>query len=145
MTLVILDFNGTLYDPMASALMPGAKELLEALQKKDIPTVLVSKRVFGREGLPEQLGIAPYLSETLFVEAKTGELFKQVMERYGAKPEETFVIGDYPASEIHAGNEAGAFTIQFKRGRYSDFQVESESDRPCAVIKELAEALIYIH
>ena len=142
MTLLIIDFNGTIYDPESAGLMPGAKELLEGLKAKNIPMMLVSKQVFGREGLPAQLGIADYFSEILFVDQKTGKHFLEIMERHGAKPENTYVIGDYLPSEIRAGNEAGAFTIHFKYGHHTDFAEDSIT--PNAVVGNLADALQYI-
>src|SRR3989344_6957141 len=137
MTLVIIDFNGTVYDPEHDCLMPGAKELLDGLKAKGIKMVLVSKQGLGREGLPAQLGIAEYFAEILFVEQKTRPLFLEIMHRYGAKPEETYVIGDYPRSEIRAGNEAGAFTIHFIGGRYPSTEYSEELEKPDAQIERL--------
>lgn len=144
MTLVIIDFNGTMYDLETGTLMPGAKELLDGLKEKGVTTVLVSKQVLGREGLPAQLGIADYFAEILFVDEKTGKLFCEIMERYRATAENTYVIGDYPPSEIRAGNEAGAFTIHFKRGRYSDLPTNDENEKAHVTVEHLQEALAYI-
>ena len=144
MSLAIIDFNGTMYDPESDALMPGVKVLLEWLKAKDIPMVLVSKQVLGREGLPKQLGIADYFAEILFVDQKTGDQFRKIMDTYGVKPEETFVLGDYPASEIRAGNEAGAFTMHFIGGRYPSMEYEKDSDKPKAQVLNLVDALKYV-
>ena len=119
MKLTIIDFNGTLYDPFKAALMPGARELLEALKKKGIPVVVVSKQELDGSGRLEQLGIDEYIDEAIFVDQKTGEHFAEIMERHHTRPEETYVIGDYLASEIRAGVEAGAFTIHYKGGHRS--------------------------
>ena len=145
MSFVVIDFNGTMYDPESGTLMSGGKELLEKLKKKGATMVLVSKQVLGREGLPAQLGIAKYFAEILFVEQKTGTLFTEIMNRYGVKPENTYVIGDYPPSEIRAGNEAGAFTMHFIGGRYPSLEYENASDKPRAQILNLFDALQYIH
>ncbi|HEY4527118.1 MAG TPA: HAD family hydrolase [Candidatus Paceibacterota bacterium] len=145
MRLAIIDFNGTMCDPGTNALVLGAKELLDGLKSKGVRMVLVSKQVLGREGLPKQLGIADYFDEILFVEQKTGTLFLEIMNRYEAKPENTYVIGDYPPSEIRAGNEAGAFTMHFIGGRYPSLEYENASDKPRAQILNLFDALQYIH
>src|SRR3990167_11325574 len=137
MSLAIIDFNGTVYDPEHDCLMPGEKELLEGLKTEGIKMVLVSKQVLGREGLPAQLGIAKYFAEVLFVEQKTGALFLEIMGQYGAKPENTYVIGDYPPSEIRAGNEAGAFTIHFIGGRYPSTEYSEELEKPDVQIELL--------
>ena|SRR3989338_8913618 len=144
MSFVVIDFNGTMYDPESGTLMSGGKELLEKLKKKGATMVLVSKQVLGREGLPAQLGIAKYFAEILFVEQKTGTLFTEIMNRYGVKPENTYVIGDYPPSEIRAGNEAGAFTIHFIGGRYPSTEYSEELEKPDVQIERLPEALRYI-
>jgi len=144
MSLAIIDFNGTVYDPEHDCLMPGAKELLEGLKAKGIKMVLVSKQVLGREGLPAQLGIADYFAEILFVEQKTGTLFTEIMNRYGVKPENTYVIGDYPPSEIRAGNGAGAFTIHFIGGRYPSIEYVDDLGKPNVQIECLTDALEYI-
>lgn len=144
MKLVIIDFNGTMYDPYTGALLAGVRELLEGLKQKGVVMVLVSKQVLGREGLPKQLGIADYFAEILFVDQKTGEQFREIMDTHSAKSEDTFVIGDYPASEIRAGNEAGAFTMHFIGGRYPSMEYENDSEKPKAQIQALPDALRYI-
>lgn len=144
MLLAIIDFNGTMYDPETGTLVPGAKELLEGLKQKGVVMALVSKQVLGREGLPKKLGIADYFAEILFVDQKTGQQFRKIMDTYRAKPQETFVIGDYPASEIRAGNEAGAFTLHFIGGRYPLLEMENDLEKPKVQIETLPEALRYI-
>ena len=143
MKLAIIDFNGTMYDPFTGALMPCARELLVGLRQKGVTMVLVSKQVLGREGLPKQLGIADYFAEILFVEEKTGKQFREIMRKYGVKPQDTYVIGDYQASEIKAGNEAGAFTIHYTGGRYP-LASSDEDERADAQIERLPDALQYI-
>src|SRR3989344_3022903 len=142
MSLAIIDFNGTLYDPFRPGLMPGAKELLEALKMKGVPVVVVSKQELDGSGRLKQLGIDEYINEAIFVDQKTGEHFREIMERHGAKPEETYVIGDYLAFEIRAGVEAGAFTIHYKGGHRSG--VAEDSITPNATIDDLSDALQYI-
>ena len=142
MSLAIIDFNGTLYDPFRSGLMPGAKELLEALKKKGVPVVVVSKQELEGSGRLRQLEIDEYINEALFVDQKTGEHFREIMERHDAKPEEAYVIGDYLASEIRAGVEAGAFTIHYKGGHRSG--LVEDSIKPDAAVENLADALQYI-
>ena len=142
--LAIIDFNGTLYDPESDDLMPGARELLDGLKARGVPMVLMSKRVAGRENLPAELGIADYFAEMAFVEQKTGQHMLEIISRYKSTPERTFIIGDYPRSEIRAGNEAGAFTMHFLGGRYPSMEYESELERPDVQIETLPDALRYI-
>lgn len=143
MSLVIIDFNGTLYDPSRTGLMPGAKELLAGLKEKGIPAVIVSKQELDGSGRLKQLGIDEYIDEAIFVDQKTGKHFREIMARHKAGPEETYVIGDYLASEIRAGIEAGAFTIHYKGGHRSSFA--EDSIKPNMSVDTLTEALHYIH
>jgi|SRR3989344_8401197 len=143
MSLVIIDFNGTVFDPFRDRLMLGAKELLDGLKKREVPIVVVSKQELSSGETLDRLGIANYFSEVAWVEQKTGEQFREIMVRHGAKPEETYVIGDYLASEIRAGVEAGAFTIHYKGGHRSS--LEESSIQPNTAVDSLADALKYIH
>jgi HAD superfamily hydrolase (TIGR01509 family) len=74
-----------------------------------------------QESKIKALGIAPIFS-AVYVDAidepdRKGkqEIFAEILERYGLKPEETLVIGDNPDSEIAAGNRLGMPTVQILR------------------------------
>lgn len=141
MKLAIIDFNRTLYDPDTDNLMPGALELLMALAKRGVRMALLSRDVASRADLLERLGILDFFSETAFVPDKTGAVVRGIMERQEATPEETYVIGDYIYQDIRAGNEAGAYTIQFKQGMLSDREPQTQYDVPRAVIHSLEDAV----
>ena len=138
MTLVIVDYNRTIYDPYTNVLMDGALEMLQGLKQKGCTLVLVSRGA-DREARLRELGLTELFAERLNVWDKTPELFKEIMARHPA--EKTYVIGDHPYQEIRAGNLAGAFTIQFDQGVFADYAPESEADTPRVKIKKLEEAL----
>lgn len=143
MALVILDFNGTIYDPERDGLIDGAKELLDELKRRHIPIVLVSKQALWRGGVLGDLGIADYFADVAFVDQKTGQQFLDIMQKHEATPDQTFVIGDYLPSEIRAGNDAGAFTIHYRKGKLGEF--DAASIVPSATVEKLTDALLFIH
>ena len=65
------------------------------------------------------------------IETKTKvDIFQELLEAHNLKPERTFVIGDNPNSEIHAGNQLNLKTIQILRegiskGTNADFYIHS--------------------
>lgn len=142
MSLVIIDFNRTLYDPDTERLMEGAEAFLSGLTQKGATLVLVSKKEGSRETKLAELGIADLFTEALFVEQKTEALFREIIMRYGA--EHNYVLGDYLYQEIRAGKLAGATTIHFKNGYFADLEPEHSSDVPDHVVTVLGGALQYI-
>lgn len=144
MTLAIIDFNRTIYDPDTEELVTGAAEFLAALAKREICMVLLSRDVGGRLDILDRLGVKGFFSETVFVADKTAAVMRDVMERYGATPKETFVVGDYLYQDIRAGNQAGAFTIQYKQGPLAGRGPQTPDDIPKAVVKNLIDAAAFI-
>jgi len=142
MYLAIMDYNRTLFDPDNNGLISGAVELLNGLKFLGATMILVSKNEPGREGRLYELGIVDFFEEVLFVDGKTEALFQEVIARYQA--EKVYVIGDHPYQEIRAGNQTGAFTIQFKQGRFAKLAPEIDADKPDAEIVNLPDALKYI-
>lgn len=142
MPLVIIDFNRTLYDPDTEKLMEGADELLQRLSRRNISMVLVSRREGAREEILSAFGISPMFNEVIFCEEKTDSLFREIIANYGQK--ENFVIGDYLYQEIRAGNQAGATTIHFKKGKFADIEPTGDMDVPDHTIDFLPSALRYI-
>jgi putative hydrolase of the HAD superfamily len=65
------------------------------------------------------------------IETKTKvDIFKELLDEHDLVPENTFVIGDNPTSEIHAGNQLNLKTIQILRkgiskGDNADFYIYS--------------------
>jgi FMN phosphatase YigB (HAD superfamily) len=105
--------------------------------------VLVSKQEDDRRDLLEQTGLSNFFAEIVFTSAKTPELFREVMDRYGAKPCHVWVIGDYLHEEIRAGNQIGAFTIRLKRGVFAQMLPECADDIPNGIVVNLQDALAF--
>jgi predicted HAD superfamily phosphohydrolase YqeG len=142
MTLMIIDYNRTLYDPDNDCLVPGAFDLIQELFQRSFHLVLVSKKEEGRENRLAQLGIEPFFREILFVEEKSEQLFKAIRARYPGQF--CYVLGDYLYQEIRAGNLAGAATIQFKSGKFADCKPEDLSDIPDVIVERLEDVLQHL-
>jgi FMN phosphatase YigB (HAD superfamily) len=140
MQLAIIDFNRTIYDPETGGLMPGARHLLEVLGSHGIACVLVSMREPGRQQTLKDLGVADLFAATYFVDAKTPQLFAEIIERHHASPETTCVIGDLLHQEIRAGVAVGAKTIHVRQGAFAHMQPQSPLDRAWRTVTSLAEA-----
>lgn len=142
MTLMIIDYNRTLYDPEEDCLFQGALELLQALKKKEVTLVLVSRKEEGRSTRLSELGIEDFFSEILFVEEKNEQLFRAIRTRYPGQF--CYVLGDYLYQEIRAGNQACAATIHFKHGKFAECVPESHEDIPDVVVTQLSEVLQHL-
>lgn len=138
MKLTIIDFNRTIYDPETNGLVPGAVPLLQDLSSR-MPVVLVSKNEPGRGDILNTLGIGQFFAETIFTIAKSPELFMEIMERHGAQPDETLVIGDYITEEIAHGNSVGAQTIRLKRGKFKDHIPKRSEEEAWRTVEELSQ------
>lgn len=142
MTLMIIDYNRTLYDPEEDRLVQGALELLHSLKKKELFLVLVSRKEEGRGARLSELGIEHFFSEILFVEEKTEQLFCDIRARYPSQF--CYVLGDYLYQEIRAGNLACAVTIHFKHGKFADCVPQGLEDIPNVVVTQLSEVLQHL-
>jgi phosphoglycolate phosphatase-like HAD superfamily hydrolase len=86
---IIFDYNRTLYNPETNSLYFGVIKLLQDLSKNH-ELFLISKNEPGREDGLEKQGIKKYFKKISFVEEKTTDLFKELVQ--GDK--NSFVIGD---------------------------------------------------
>lgn len=144
MKLAIIDFNRTVYDPDSDSLIEGCREFLEVLRASNVRMVLLSRNEGSRADILERLGVAEFFSEKNFVDEKTAQVITDIIERAGVSPEATVVIGDYIYQDIRAGNQAGAQTIHFKRGKFADCEPKSSDDIPDHVVTDFSQALWYV-
>lgn len=142
MTLMIIDYNRTLYDPEKDSLVPGALELLNTLQERALSLILVSRKEEGRSTRLSELGIEHFFSEILFVEEKTEQVFRAIRARYPSQF--CYVLGDYLYQEIRAGNLACAVTIHFKQGKFAECEPEVLEDIPDVVVTQLSEVVQHL-
>lgn len=138
---VIFDFNRTIYDPDTKDLLPGARELLEALYARHVPLYLISKGDESRPQLLQELDLAKFFRDMLFVERKDPALFLELARRANAHPRNTYVVGDYLHKEIRSGNQSGMRTIWLKYGKFSQMEPEVEADQPWQIVNTMEEVL----
>ncbi len=114
---VIFDFNRTLFDPTIYALYQGVTPMLEEL-KRDRPLILFSRKSWDRQALIEKLGISDYFTSVHFVEQKTPENLKRVLDEHRLEPSDCVIVGDMLSDEICVGGELGMKTVWFQQSRF---------------------------
>lgn len=96
-----------------------------------VTTGLTSLQNAKIEALQIQNDFKKIIINDRLIETKTKvDIFQELLEAHNLKPERTFVIGDNPNSEIHAGNQLNLKTIQILRegiskGTNADFYIHS--------------------
>ena len=137
MSVIIFDFNRTIYDPETGDLTLGAMDLLEALHGGNI-LVLLGKGDEERRKLVAGLGVENYFDKIIIKMDKGVEDYEAVRDSY-PEADDFIVVGDRIKKEIVCGNKAGMKTIWFRSGKFSD-EVPSEPDEePNHIIKNLGE------
>lgn len=117
--VIIFDFNRTLFDPSAQALMPNALDIVRAAQQKGYTLVLLAKAAPSRRELIAELGLAPFFAEIQLVNAKSARMFRDIADRYAADLSASYVIGDRAHGEILHGHTAGWRTIWLRAGAFA--------------------------
>jgi FMN phosphatase YigB (HAD superfamily) len=143
-TLIIFDFNRTLFDPEEGSLIPGAHETLTHLQNAGATLYLVSRLEPGRAGVVERLGLDSYFAGTTFVEEKSAELFEDILQKHPVPRERVYVVGDHLHGEIRHGNMCLFRTIWLKRGKFQTLTPEVPEDVPWRTVTNLIETLTHI-
>ncbi len=138
---IIFDWKRTLYDPDTKLLIDGAKEVLEALAKRDIPLVLIGKGGADMDEALDSLGVRKYFTEVHFVDAKSDELFEKYVPT--DHPESTIVVGDRAQGEIAIGKRLGAKAIWVKSGQFS-VEPPFADAKPDQTVAEISEILEFI-
>lgn len=136
--LIIFDFNRTIYDPDARALMPGAVELLRAARDKGYILVLLGKAAASREQLLEDLGIAQYFAETMLVDEKSDAILEGFAQRHNADKSISYVIGDRNQGELKYGARGGWQTIWLKAGKFAS-ELPDPDKQPTYTVTRLSE------
>jgi phosphoglycolate phosphatase-like HAD superfamily hydrolase len=136
---IIFDLNRTLYDPEGDALVPSAREVLDALQGANHELHLVSRKEKGRERILVRFDLEKYFETISLVEEKSVEIFSRIMNSARGVSKAKYVVGDYRHEDVRFGNQAGAYTILLRRGKFANQEVEIPEDIPWATIQELSE------
>lgn len=143
-TLIIFDFNRTLFDPDEGSLVSGVHETLAHLQRAGATLYLVSRLEPGRADMLKRLRLDSYFAGTAFVEEKSVELFENILQKHPVPRERVYVVGDHLHGEIRHGNTCLFRTIWLKRGKFQTLTPEVPEDVPWRTITNLIETLTHI-
>lgn len=139
---IIFDWKRTLYDPDSKTLISGARELLEFVQNKNIPMILMGK-VKGEEdmeGEVERLGVRTFFKQIIFAEGvKDPNRFMPYISKDDSK--KTVFIGDRVRSELEIGKKLGTTTIWVKQGKFATEEPENEDQKPDYTVLSLHECI----
>ncbi len=140
---VVFDFNRTVFDPDADALMPGAAELIATLKQHGVTLFLVAKGDEERRKRIEQLGLVSLFKKITVNQSKSVEDYQSCMVLCPAGTQ-FFAIGDRVKVEIRHANSCGMTTIWFRNGKFASEEPGSDDERPQFTIMSLAEAATLI-
>lgn len=140
---VIFDFNRTVFDPDADALMPGAAELIAMLRKNGVTLFLIAKGDDERRKNIERLGLVPFFAKIIVNQSKSAEDYQSCVNLCPGSTQ-FFAIGDRVREEIRHANSCGMTTIWFRNGKFSSEEPESDEELPHFTIASLAEAAALI-
>jgi FMN phosphatase YigB (HAD superfamily) len=151
--LVIFDLDDTLCDTSGQIqsasqslghvqLFAGVPELLADLRAKGLHTAIVST---GDPLVQEEkiafLGLRA-LVDAVLICAQPEEkltLFQRCLRDFGARPEETLVVGDRIDREISFGKQLGCVTAWALQGRHSRRLPSGEGERADFVLHNISE------
>lgn len=140
---IIFDWKRTLYDPDTKELIEGAKELLEFLNNKNVPMVLIGKGGDDMQEEVDRLGVGGYFQKIVFAQGeKDPEVFKEHISK--VNPKKTVLIGDRVRSELMIGSQLGATTIWVKQGKFAIEDPENDNQKPTFTVGSLSECLEFL-
>ncbi len=113
-----------------SRLLPGARETVAALRAAGLPLGIATNRTgSGAQYMLRGFGLdAAFARIVGFGDVPRGkpdpEALQVLMRHFGARPEETVMVGDAPL-DIEAGKNAGTFTVGIPTGHYTRADLEA--------------------
>ncbi len=123
--------------------MPGAKAILEALERKGVTLFLVAKGDDERRKQINQLGLMSFFKKIIVNQSKSADDYRSCI---ALCPEGTkfFAVGDRVKEEIRHANECGMTTIWFRNGKFAAEEPSADAERPTHIISSLGEAEMLI-
>ena len=89
-------------------LIPGVPETLEYLNRRAHHLVLMTKgNVTEQSGKVERSGLRDYFAAVEIVAEKSAPAYKEVVAKYQFEPENTWMVGNSPKSDINPALAAG--------------------------------------
>lgn len=96
---------------------------------------LVSYNESSRHERLKEFGIKKYFKETVFVSAKTPEVFTALVH----DASDVVMVGDRIKSEIHIGNQLGFTTVWVQQGAFSSESPTTKIDKPNHIIADIRD------
>lgn len=138
-TLLIFDWNRTLYNPDTDDLEVGAFELIQQLKEQGLDLALVSMDSPTRLDTIKAMVPQDCFENIVLTDRKTPELFRSM------NPEDNYdrviVVGDRIKSEIVSANRAGHETVWLKTGRFQVDAPSTPDEEPDHVITSLDQLI----
>ncbi len=126
-----------------SRLYPGTRDVLEHFRMRTQAVITNKPNPYSRE-LLAALGVADYFLDIIggdspYPRKPDPTSLRSTMERVGATPEETLLVGDSPI-DIETGRRAGVFTVTVTHG-VADRE-ELAAAAPDLMVGDLTELLV---
>ncbi len=146
LALYLPHWNATMLDDVA--VLPGARELLEALRAAGIPAaVLTNKRADSSRRVCEHLGLTPLLArvfgagDTPWLKPEPG-FTAHALAQLGAEAATTCLVGDSPF-DLQTAQKAGLAFFGVATGTHSAEELRAAgAEHVFASLKEIRPALI---
>ena len=130
-------------DVAAIRLLPGARQLLEALAARSTLFLVTAGDPQTQQRKLERLGIIELFRAVRLVSSMNGEskldAFRGLVADYALAPQQCVCDGDRLVGEIRAGNELGMTTIWMRSGEFRHLGPQTEHDQPSHTIASLDE------
>ncbi len=88
-------------------LLPGVKETLEYLAGRHDLTLFTKGHPEEQRMKVDRSGLAGYFAHTAIVKEKDAHAYRRLVEERGLRPQQTWMIGNSPKSDINPALEAG--------------------------------------
>ncbi len=103
-------------------LYPGVAETLEYLRAR-YPLFLVTKGVENEQlGKVDRSGVSAYFRQVFVLPDKTPKMYRELIGELNLSPEESWMVGNSPRSDINPPAEIGMGTVLLKHERAWDFE-----------------------
>ena len=144
--LVIFDYGRTLFDRETDALFLDVANVVRELSKRFrlcIVSYSPDEEIPGRIGVLRENGILDCFEGLYFVDdpERKFDKYDEVLRSRGLEACEVAVVDDYIIRGIAWGNQRGATTIWFRRGKFADVLANEQTGEPTFTIKALSELL----
>lgn len=146
---IIFDWGGTLWNNENDQLFPDAKEILEYLKQKGYRISLLSRiqpesgiwhETFdGRRKRIKDAGFESYFDKVEISTKKEREEIDSINQLWNFDCKNLLSVGDRVRVDVKLANEIGMQSVWFRKGRYAEMFLTSETGAPNYIISSLSE------